>query len=260
MASPRATSSCPAPWSRTRAHPRRKTLSRAYYILTEVVKGYPTKGDIGRYQPGQRHQQRRLPAATGPVDREPAAAAAVRLLRGAGCIRRVRRRVRPIGGGVPDQVESGGARRCATGSAATAAPGSAAVASKDDSGNSIKIASVIGATDDATAMPATARRVRWPMAAVGAAAPNAAGAAAASIGPAPAPLLRTALGDHGGESPADPQFRRMLEGEHRGDIAVGMMFASNLFPRLRRHGPTTRVRIRLPPPCIRPAPARRRGR
>ncbi len=63
----------------------------------------------------------------------------------------------------------------------TAASGRAVVASKADSGNSIRMASVVGAVVGASAMPATtAPRTLAPMAMLGMAAASAAGAAARS--------------------------------------------------------------------------------
>ena len=104
---------------------------------------------------------------------------------------------------------------------ATAAPGSAAVASNAESGNSIRIATVVGATEADSAMPAiSAPSTLIPMAAVGAAAATAAGAAARSMARPQAPLLITGLGDDTGQPAADAQLRCVFESQHRCGVTV----------------------------------------
>ena len=131
---------------------------------------YPAVRDVLVVGLGGRHEQRRLAAAAWPDDGHPG--------RRDGC---------PVeataGGLAPARAGSVScrSRRAAIRARvnAMAAPGRVVVASKADSGNNIRMATVVGATVGANAMATiTAPSTLTPTAAVGAAAATAAGRAA----------------------------------------------------------------------------------
>ena len=128
----------------------------------------------------------------------------------------------------------------------TAAAGSAVVASNADSGNSIRIAAVIGATasadpdrgdDGAEHADADGQRsVRRRR--------HSGGRRGPVGGAAPVAVPVLGFGDDRVEAAADPQLGRVLEREHHRDVAPGMMLRRNVLPlaraaRAASHGAAT---------------------
>ena len=139
------------------------------------------------------------------------------------------------------RVRGGGAQRFCDRVSATAAPGNAVVASNADSGNSIRMATVVGARvadnadsrDDGAEHADAHRRGRN-----GRAESGRNGGAVERVRPIPLPLI--GFRDHGGQPAADAQLRGVLERQHRRHVAVGMMGTRQLL--LARRAPRRQPR------------------
>ena len=110
----------------------------------------------------------------------------------------------------------------------TAAAGRAVVASNADSGNNIRMASVVGATAGASPIPATtAPSTLTPIGGGG----HRLGERGRSGGGvqrvAPMQLAALRFGDDVGQRAGDPKLGRVFEGEHRRGVPIGMMLPGN---------------------------------